>query len=146
MTVMRQICFRANVRLYSLETSLSYQIFLASPLSKLLWGKGRSLVIKSAMLQILFPVSFRRLRFYIIVLRLQFWFVRLVWICQSYCQDLYYIISFADSVHWYSYDFMKINAFGLSFFEFIIGSIIAEVIFGNLHLTLNSGDPDFALN
>ena len=48
---------------------------------------------------------------------------------------------------------MKINAFGLSYFEFIIGSIIAEVIFGNLYLTLNSvfvevifGDPDFTLN
>ena len=48
---------------------------------------------------------------------------------------------------------MKINAFGLSYFEFIIGSIITKVIFENLYLTLNSvfvevifGDPDFTLD
>ena len=59
----------------------------------------------------------------------------------------------ADSVQWSSYVFMKINAFGLSYFEFIIGSIVTEVISENLFLILNSiivevilGDPDFTLN
>ena len=58
-----------------------------------------------------------------------------------------------DSVHWYSYVFMKINAFGLSYFEFIIGNIVTEVISENLFPILNRiivevilGDPDFTLN